>query len=574
MQTIKTSILIIGSGGAGLRCAIELYEAGRRDMLIIGDCTFGDAHTRLAEGGINAAFGNMDNEPDTPLVHAVDTFTEGGCVSNPHIVETLTSHAPEAINDLIRMGADFHKEPNGKLSQRYFGAHTYRRTIFKGDTTGEEIMRVLTTQVQKYQIPSIDKLYIFKLLVEDNQVRGAVGIKDERLVIIKAPIVVIATGGYSNIYTLSSSRLNEGFGDGIALAFEEGALVGDMEFVQFHPTGLVYPPEKAGELVTEAVRGEGGILKNALGEQYMIKYSPKKELATRDVVARANYREIIEGRGTKRGAVYLDISHRQKEYILERLPKMYKMLLKYNNIDITREPMEVAPTAHYAMGGIYFNENNYKTSVEGLYAVGECTMGVHGGNRLGGNSLAEIIVFGKLIGRELSSITPPEQTISETLVRDIESINVKSLTLPGSLDTFKTFASIRQVMWKHVGIVRTESDLKDGLKKLIELREAIANHGLNNIPSRAGSIIAKKRVHIVLDLAELVTRGAIERRESRGAHFRSDYPLLNNEFLKNILFQKQNGALKISSQPVPEPSPTLKKAVREYEKTTNYGHVE
>jgi len=367
-------ILIIGTGGAGLTLAITLFEKGKKDILLVGDSDFRHAHTEVAEGGINAAFGNMDNEPDTPLVHAIDTFLEGAQIANPNMVEALAIKAPLAIKRLQELGADFHKEKNGIISQRYFGAHTYRRTVFKGDITGFEIIRVLSDRVEKYKIPHIDGLYICKLIVKNQKICGAIGIKNNRFVVLNANTVVLATGGYSNVFLRSTQRKTEGYGDGISMAFEEGARVGDMEMIQFHPTGLLFPKELAGELVTEAVRGEGGILYNKFGERFMKKYDPKKmELSTRDVVARSNYSEIQSGRGSPRGGVYLDITSRSKRFLLEKLPKMYKMLKKYNNIDISKKPMEVAPTTHYSMGGIFVNDKTYETTIKNLYAIGECT---------------------------------------------------------------------------------------------------------------------------------------------------------------------------------------------------------
>jgi len=575
LKKITTDILIIGSGGAGLRLAIELFEKGKKNILIVGDCKFRDAHTRMAQGGVNAPFSNMENEKDSPLVHALDTFLEGQNIGNPNIIERLTNNAKDAINDLVDMGAQFHREPNGKISQRYFGAQTYRRTIFKGDATGHEILRVLSDRVEKLKIPNIDKLYIMKLLVKDNNIYGAIGIKNNELVLIEASIVVLATGGHSNLYTRSSSRLSENFGEGTALAFREGAVLGDMEMLQFHPTGLVFPEEKAGELVTEAVRGEGGILTNRLGERFMKKYSPERmELSTRDVVARSNYLEIIAGRGTKRGAVYLDISSRPKKYILERLPEMYKMLKKYNNIDISKEKMEIAPTAHYAMGGIRVDEKTNETAINDLYAVGECTVGVHGANRLGGNSLAEVVVFGKLVGRYLAGKKIKAKVMPKSLVNDFEAKLDKEILKNGKLDAQKMIFDARNIMWEHAGIVRNEKQLKAGLKKLDQLREKIAKQGLSNAKTKFETLVQKTRLASVLDLGELVIRGAIERKESRGAHFRDDFPKKSNSYLKNFFFQRKNGKVTVVAKPVPSPSATLKKGLKEFEKTHNYTHLE
>lgn len=572
IKKIQTPILIIGTGGAGLSAAIRLFEEGKKDMLLVGDCTFTHAHTEVAEGGINAAFGNMDSEPDTPLVHAMDTFLEGHNIAHPVIIETLGKYAPVAIKRLVKMGANFHKEKNGKISQRYFGAHTYRRTIFKGDETGVEIMRVLCKQVEKYKIPHIDNLYIYTLLVKKNKVFGALGIMKNTLVVITSPIVVLATGGYANLYSRSTQRKTEGYGDGIAMAYRSGAVIGDMEMVQFHPTGLIFPKEKAGELVTEAVRGEGGILTNIHGERFMKKYSPQKmELSTRDVVARSNYMEILAGRGTKRGGVYLDISFKDKAFLLERLPKMYRMLKKYNNIDIAKTPMEVAPTAHYVMGGLTVDPKTYQTTISNLYAIGECTMGVHGANRLGGNSLAEVLVFGDLLGIYLAKRKIPiiREAISDSLV-------LKSIPKDfGSMNPTHVIEKIQRILWQYAGIVRTEGRLKKGLSEIMSLRRVVEKSGFTRAKSLLENILFINRVQGMLDLAEVILRGALERRESRGAHYREDFLEKNdNKYLKNILFQKKTKKVSMTMRSVPKVSKKLQKALAAFEKTTNYGHVE
>jgi len=581
MKQLSTSVLIIGSGGAGLRLAIELHEKGQKDILVVGDCKFRDAHTMMAEGGVNASFSNMPDEHDSPMVHALDTYVEGHEVANPRMVEDLTGHAQEAINDLVDMGADFHREADGKISQRYFGAHTYRRTIFKGDTTGHEILRVLCDRVEKLGIQNVNEVFIMKLLVADNKVCGVMGIdkNTNEMVLIEAPVVVLATGGNSNIYNRSSSRRFEGFGEASAMALRAGAAVGDMEMVQFHPTGLVFPEEVAGELVTEAVRGEGGILTNINGERFMKRYDPKKmELSTRDVVARANYHEILEGRGTERGAVYLDITSRTKEEILELLPKMYKQLKEWNGIDISKEKMEVAPTAHYAMGGLKVDEVTYETDISNLYAVGECTTGVHGANRLGGNSLAEILVFGKLLGQHLASKKLEKESVSESLIAAAQAEVEAELLKDGKLDTEKTLAEARDIMWRYAGIARTEEQLSAGLKALEELRAKVVEQGLTNGETDYESVTTKLRVWAVLDLGETVIRGALVRKESRGAHYREDYKDKSNDFRVNFSFKRgKDGKLEMTTTPFPTPSPAFQAALKKHdeeERAKNYKHVE
>lgn len=573
MQKHKTSVLIIGSGGAGLRCAIELFEQGQKDILLLGNRKVNDAHTIVALGGINASLSTMDPQ-DSPLVHAFDTYEEGQFVNSAVLVEKLTKHAPEAIDDLIKFGANFHKEEDGRLTQRFFGAHSYRRTCFSGDETGREIIRVLVNKVKELEVPFMEGVHIFKLINENGKIKGAVGIINNEIHMFEAENVVIATGGASNLFKRSSSRKDENYGDGIALAFNEGARIGDMELFQFHPTGLIWPEFMEGELVTEAVRAEGGILRNVHGERIMEKYDPEKlELSTRDVVARANYMEIQAGNGTKRGGVYLDVSNKSKEYILDRLPHMYKMLKEHNNIDITKEPMEVAPTAHYTMGGIYFDSNNYKTDIEGLYAIGECTMGVHGANRLGGNSLAEILVFGKLVGTQIASNKLAKIQLNSSDEKNIEML-VKTYSNDGELDPQEEIMGSRQNMWDNAGIIREEKLLRNGLEYLNLLKERVSKKGLKNSSSLRESIIIKNRLQNVIQLSEVTTLGAIERKESRGAHYREDYLEKKDVFVKNFLFKFNNKSTQMSEIKNDRPSAELLKMLSSNEKTKNYTHLE
>jgi succinate dehydrogenase/fumarate reductase flavoprotein subunit len=345
-------VLIIGGGSAGLRAAIEAHDAGAQ-VLIISKSKKSDPHTVLARGGINAALGTMDPQ-DNWMVHAADTLKEGEFLGDYERVEVLCKNAPDAVNELIKWGARFHREEDGKLTQRFFGAHTYRRTVFYEDWTGQEIIRVLMNQVQERKIEIIDYVYITKLLesndvngegpvgggTESNEVKGALGINTEKkeIVIFECNSLILAAGGYTRVYSVSSSRIFENYGEGVALAYEAGADLVDMEMVQFHPTGMVWPEKALGTLATEAIRGEGGILLNSKGERFMKKYDPERmELGPRDVVARANYNEIVNGRGTNHGGVWLDITHLSKEKILDRLPTMYEQFKEIDGIDIQRE---------------------------------------------------------------------------------------------------------------------------------------------------------------------------------------------------------------------------------------------
>lgn len=574
MEKIKTQVLIIGSGGAGLRCAIELFEHGIEDILIIGDREIDDAHTNLAQGGLNAALGTMDPE-DNEYIHALDTIHEGVEVSNPILVEKLTHYAPQAINDLIRFGAKFHKEKDGRITQRFFGAHTYRRTCFSGDETGKEIIRVLYNQVERLGIRFMEHVYIFKLLAEDGKVYGAAGFKNGRHILFESNIIVLASGGFSNIYSRSSSRITENYGDGVAMAFDIGAYIGDMEFVQFHPTGLVFPEDKAGMLVTEAVRGEGGILTNNLGERFMSDYDPERmELSTRDIVARAIFQEIKQKRGTQHGGVYLDISKKGLEYIKDRLPLMYETLLKYNEIDISKEKIEVAPTAHYTMGGIYFNHENYKTNIQGLYAIGECSMGLHGANRLGGNSLTETLVFGKLIGQMIHQSSIERPNLPDGLILQAQERYTALTNSKGLVDPIKKLHELRKIMWLKVGIIRSDKELNEALVDVIRLREEVEFDRLKLSGDIESDIKNKSKIINATKLAQMIILAAIERKESRGAHARTDFPAVESNWRKNILFQKDNTEIKSFHKAIPTPSIELQRYLRDHPQTKNYGHLE
>src|SRR5215210_5564312 len=414
-------VLIIGGGSAGLRAAIGAHDAGA-NVIIISRSKRGDPHTTLARGGINAALGTMDQE-DKWTIHALDTLREGEFIADYEKVEVLCKNAPDAIKELVNWGARFHREKDGRLTQRFFGAHTYRRTVFYEDWTGLEIIRVLMEHVNKRKIKVIDNVFITKLLkLDDNgddvngerplsstaipeqvlkeEVIGAVGvdIENKEFVVFECKSLILAAGGYTRVYPVISSRIFENYGEGVALAYEAGADLVDMEMVQFHPTGMVWPEKALGTLATEAIRGEGGKLLNSKGERFMKNYYPERmELGPRDIVARANYNEIVAGRGTEHGGVWLDITHLPKEKILDRLPTMYEQFKNIAGIDISEEKMEVGPTAHYSMGGVVV-DIKCRTKIKGLFAVGEVMSQIHGANRLGGNSLLDTIVFGKIAG--------------------------------------------------------------------------------------------------------------------------------------------------------------------------------
>src|SRR5215210_6747364 len=420
-------VLIIGGGSAGLRAAIGAHDASA-NVTIISRSKRGDPHTTLARGGINAALGTMDPE-DNWMIHALDTLKEGEFIGDYEKVEVLCKNAPDAIKELVNWGARFHREKDGRLTQRFFGAHTYRRTVFYEDWTGLEIIRVLLEQVNNRKIKVIDNVFITKLLKSDDngddvngerllsstaileqvvkeEVIGVVGvdIENKEFVVFECKSLILAAGGYTRVYPVSSSRNFENYGEGVALAYEAGADLVDMEMVQFHPTGMVWPEKAVGLLATEAIRGEGGKLLNSKGERFMKNYYPERmELGPRDIVARANYNEIVAGRGTEHGGVWLDITHLPKEKILDRLPTMYEQFKNIAGIDISEEKMEVGPTAHYSMGGVVV-DIKCRTKIRGLFAVGEAISQIHGANRLGGNSLLDTVVFGKIAGGEAARL--------------------------------------------------------------------------------------------------------------------------------------------------------------------------
>ncbi len=398
-KELDSDILIIGSGGAGLRAAIEAGANGA-SVVVVSKSLLGKAHTVMAEGGIAASLGDVDSK-DSWEVHFSDTIIEGVFLGNWRMAEILAKEAPERVYELERYGALFDRTPEGKIMQRAFGAHTYRRLCHVGDKTGLELIRTLEDRIlHMNNISVMDETLITKIVSKDNKVIGAIGfeMKTGKFVVFNTKSVIIATGGLGRIYKITSNSW-ESTGDGIALAFKAGAKLVDMEMIQFHPTGMVWPPGVKGLLVTEGVRGEGGILLNSKGERFMLRYSPKKkELDARDVVARAIYNEIKNGNGTEHGGVYLDITHKGAAFIKKKLPAMYEQFKEFAGIDITKEKMEVAPTVHYFMGGILVDAETCKTNIEGLYAAGETAGGLHGANRLGGNSLADILVFGRRAG--------------------------------------------------------------------------------------------------------------------------------------------------------------------------------
>jgi len=564
-------VLIIGGGSAGLRAAIEAHDAGAH-VLIISKSKKGDPHTTLARGGINAALGTMDPD-DTWIIHAADTLREGEFLADYERVEVLCKSAPDAINELVNWGARFHTEKDGRLTQRFFGAHTYRRTVFYEDWTGEEIIRVLMEQVSQRKIEIIDDVYVLKLLKSADdvkgegsataaaegiggEVRGALGIdlKKKEIIVFECKSLILAAGGYTRVYSVSSSRVFENYGEGVALAYEAGVDLVDMEMVQFHPTGMVWPEKAVGTLATEAIRGEGGILLNSKGERFMKNYYPERmELGPRDIVARANYNEIISGRGTEHGGVWLDITHLSKEKILDRLPTMYEQFKKLDGIDISKEKMEVGPTAHYSMGGAVV-DIKCRTKVRGLFAAGEVISQIHGANRLGGNSLLDTVVFGKIAGSQAAKLANEVEhggKIGESPPHIRRNFNNKKKEFDDNQifmvkEPIKFRNEIQKLMNQNAGIIREEIKLQDGLKRILELKNEFYSKdniikGFEIDDDNAENIVLTWQVKSSLISCEAIIRSALMRQESRGAHYRSDFPKINDEKWKVNIYCRNEG---------------------------------
>ena len=555
-RTEICNVLVIGSGGAGLRAAIGAHEKGC-EVMVIGKRVRNDAHTTLAAGGINAALGNVDPKDDW-VQHFVDTYQDGYFIADPEIVETLVKESPDRVNELVDWGASFAVNDEGKLDQRFFGAHTYRRTCYAGDYTGRVILTTLLDKVSELGVTIKDMMYVAKLLVSEKngqkQCFGALAfdiVTGERCVYL-ADSIILAAGGHTRIWRRSSSRRDENTGDAMRLALNAGCQLSDMEMVQFHPTGMVHPESLAGTLVTEAVRGEGGILTNSNGDKFMENYDKTRmELSTRDRVALANYSEIIEGRGTDNEGVLLDISHLGKEKIMEKLPRMYRQFMESQMLDISKSPMEVAPTAHYSMGGVVVDPKTQSTRVLGLYAAGECTAGLHGANRLGGNSLAELLVFGKIAGEEAADFSDS----LELQIRDKSTIveannELDLLTSEGENLARPLQRKVRDIMWKYCGVVRSGDGLKIGLKKLEKVRKA--SNEIDVRPSAEGYIDLALALDLLgsIESAEATIRSALLREESRGAHQRTDYPDLSDEENVNYLVELEKGEQKTSTRKV------------------------
>ncbi len=531
-------VLVIGSGGAGCRAAIEASTYNLSVLIVSKGLSFKSGCTTLAEGGYNASFGAVDCD-DNPQAHFEDTLKGGAFLNDKKLVRILVNESPQRLMELERYGALFDRQESGEINQRPFGGQTFRRTCFQGDRTGHEMMMALKEEVIKRDIDTLDEIMITSLMMDESEesVIGATGfsIPDSKFIIFKAKSVIMACGGAGWLYPVTSNTLQK-TGDGYALAYDAGADLLDMEQVQFHPTGMVFPESRKGVLVTEAVRGEGGKLINSEDKRFMKNYDPRGELATRDIVSRSIYNEIREGRGTEKGGVYLDVTHLPDEVIEEKLETMLLQFLDVD-VDIRKEPMEVAPTAHHFMGGIRINELG-ETSVENLFAAGEVTGGVHGANRLGGNALADTQVFGKRAGESAAKNALKGIIKSNDVHADKEKERISGLIKNGDVYPIEIKKELGELMWKNVAIIRSEQSLKSALKRINELKKISGNMRVSGIDSYDNNLLDALEVIKMLEVAELVATSALLRAESRGAHYREDYPETMDEWKKSIVFRK------------------------------------
>ncbi len=565
-ETHEHDVLIIGAGGAGLRAAIEALAQGA-SVGVVCKSLLGKAHTVMAEGGLAAALANLDKE-DGWQPHFRDTMRGGKLLNNWRMAQLHAQEAPDRARELEQWGALFDRTADGQILQRAFGGHTYRRLCHVGDRTGLEMIRTLQDRGVQLGFDVYMECTITKLLTDGNRVVGAFGYWRENgnFVVFKAKSIVIATGGIGKSWKITSNSW-ECTGDGMALAYEAGAELLDMEFVQFHPTGMVWPPGVKGLLVTEAVRGEGGILRNKNGERFMEKYDPKRmELSTRDIVARSIYTEVREGRGTPHGGAFLDISHKPAEYVKRKLPSMYHQFKELADVDITKGPMEVGPTCHYMMGGIRVEAETGQSSVPGLFAAGEAAGGLHGANRLGGNSLSDLVVFGRRAG--LAAAQHAKKVGAASLdsgqVEQAERQLLAPFQRTGGENPYKIHEDLQEVMQTLVGIFRTDEDLRKALVEIEKLKARAANVRVEGSRTYNPGWHLSRDLQCMLTVSEACTHAALARKESRGAHSRLDYPKTEDAWgTKNHVIVKKDGAMNIFEVPRPPMPEELQKILAE-----------
>ena len=588
LQTIEHDVLVVGAGGAGIRAAIACVENGLNTGMI-SKSLLGKAHTVMAEGGCAAALGNVDQR-DNWKIHFRDTMRGGKFLNQWRMAELHAKQAPDRVRELEEWGAVFDRTPDGLINQRNFGGHRYPRLAHVGDRTGLEMIRTLQDYCIHKGIHCHMECTGLDLLVDNGKVSGMVAYWREtgRFVIFKAKAVIFATGGGGKAWKITSNSW-EYSGDGLAMAYRAGAELIDMEFTQFHPTGMMWPPSVKGVLVTEGVRGDGGILLNSEGKRFMFEYIPERfasetadseeeanrwlggdkearrppELLTRDVVAKAIKKEVEAGRGSPHGGAFLDIANRREaEFIKKKLPSMYHQFKELAEVDITKEPMEVGPTLHYFMGGIRVDNDSQQTNVPGLFACGECAGGMHGANRLGGNSLSDLLVFGKLAGDGASEyVTSQSQgNISEEQVTSIIRDATDFLNRAEGLNPFVVHEHLQEIMQNHVGIVREGRELQDGIDKLEDLKREIAHtkaHSTSQFNPGWNMAIDLKNLIVT---GEAVARAAFLREESRGGHTRIDFEGEREEGTTyNIVIKKgTNFEMEARKETRPEPPKELK----------------
>jgi succinate dehydrogenase / fumarate reductase flavoprotein subunit len=578
-ETHEYDVIVVGAGGAGLRAAIESSAQGARTALVCKSL-LGKAHTVMAEGGIAAALGNVWPQ-DNWQVHFRDTMRGGKFLNNWRMAQIHAQEAPDRVLELEEWGALFDRTADGRILQRDFGGHRYARLAHVGDRTGLEMIRTLQQHAVHKGIDVFMECTIHRLLTDAGRVCGAFGYWREsgKFVLFPAKAVVLATGGIGKMYKITSNSW-EYTGDGLSTGLDAGADLIDMEMVQFHPTGMVWPPSVRGLLVTEGVRGDGGTLRNSTGRRFMFDYIPEffraetadteeeadawyqdkkkrrtPDLLPRDEVARAINAEVKAGRGSPHGGVFLDIaSRRDAEYIKRRLPSMYQQFMELADVDITKDPMEVGPTCHYMMGGLRVDAETTATTVPGLFAAGEAAAGLHGANRLGGNSLSDLVVFGRRAGlyaAEYSTSHPQSPRVNPDEVEQAAREMLAPFEREGGESPYAIHADLEDCMHNLVGIIRTESELQQALEEIGRLGERLQHaHVQGNRQFNPGWHLALD-LHNMLTVAEAITRAAIERKESRGGHTRSDYPGTDAKFAKvNVVIRKERGEMTVSQEPL------------------------